>query len=307
MNNKTLAIIFTALVGAFLLSKMFGSNKSRSFEPNILSLNSDDITEILVQAPGESTSTLSQTDGMWMVSNGDQTYQANQNVASSMLKEISKIEADKVISRSAENAVKYGTDEDSATKITAKSRGKTIGDILVGRFSFNQQTRQPISYVRLAGQDETYLIGSFMASSLNKDFNGLRDKSLISFDPAEVASLSYSNPTGGRTDFVLNLDHNWITSTESVIDSAEIASYLNSISNKSGTQFINEPTVMGGELEEITLTLLNGESLIIRSFKMADDRYKISSDQYADNVFESTESAIYQQIFGRIKELMEQD
>ena len=143
MSNKVLAIIFGILGVAFLLSKMLGGNKSRSFDPQIVQINSEDITELIIVAPGADPATVWKEQGQWMVRNGTNSYKANETVVSSIIREMSSIKADKVISRSLENGAKYGTNEDSGTKITAKSGAKTLTEIIVGRFSFNQQTRQP--------------------------------------------------------------------------------------------------------------------------------------------------------------------
>lgn len=301
MSNKVLTIIFGVLVAAFLLSKMLGGNKSRSFDPQIVQINSEEITELIIAAPGTEPATVQKEQGQWIVSNGANSYKANETVVSSMIREMSSIEADKVISRSLENAAKYGTDGDSGTKITAKSDAQILTEIIVGRFSFNQQTRQPISYVRLSDEDETYLIGSFMASSLNKDFNGLRDKSLLSLTPSEINSIQYKSD---NQEFSLDLgmDNNWITSNESAVDSASVAQFLNTLSNKSGVQF-TDTSAPSNSGESIRFNS-QGSSIQVFATMIDEDKYVIYSDQHPDNIFESTGSSIYQQIFGKFKDLV---
>ncbi len=300
MSNKVLAIIFGLLVVAFLLSKMLGGNKSRSFDPQILQINSEDITELIITAPGADPTTVLKEQGQWMVSNGTNSYKANEAVVSSMIRAMSSIEADKIISRSPENGVKYGTDEDSGTKITAKSDAKTLAEIIVGRFSFNQQNRQPISFVRMSNEDKTYLIGSFIASSLKKDFNGLRDKSLLSLTPSEINSIQYKSDSQVLS-LDLGMDNKWITRNESIVDSAAVSQFLNTLSNKSGVKF-NDVNISSGSGESITFSSQES-SIQVFAIMTGEEKYLIYSDQYPDNIFESTESGIYQQIFRRFKDL----
>jgi hypothetical protein len=302
MNNKILGIILAALVLLFLGNRFFSANKNRSFDPNVLSLDTDEINRIEISIPGESTSTLTKLGDSWRVSNGTDEYLADEYAVNSVLGELKSIEADKVVGRSDEKAEEFEVSPDKGARIVAKKDKKTLADIYIGRFSFNQQTRQPISYIQLAKKDETYLVNKFLAMSLKKDFNSLRDKSFVGVEKDDIRNLRLVKE--GVENQISKVADAWHTNEGIVLDSLKISNYLNRLASLKGSTF-SESTSAAVDSHTLEIGLGSGENISIKASIVEENKFRMESSSQPQNVFESNEHGIFKQVFWDLVEMLE--
>ena len=100
MDNKKLAIILGVLIAIFAISQFTGTNKSRSFDPNVLSFDDSSVDEIEITIPGSTSSSLRKTGDQWNISDGNQEFLADGFAVSSLLSELKSIKAKKIAARS---------------------------------------------------------------------------------------------------------------------------------------------------------------------------------------------------------------
>ena len=104
---------------------------------------------------------LKKENNFWAVSKGNVTTKANANAVNSILKNLVLIKTKRVAAKSPEKWVNYEVEETSGSRIKVYAGDKLLEDFIVGRFSFDQQSRQSISYVRLTNGDEVYAVDGF--------------------------------------------------------------------------------------------------------------------------------------------------
>ena len=301
MSNKILGIILATLVLLFLANRFFSGNKNRSFDPVVLSLDTEQVNRVEISTPGDGNSILTKKDNGWSVSNGTESYLADVNAVSSILNELKTIEADKVVGRSDEKAEAHETSPEKGTRIVAKKDKKTLADIFIGRFSFNQQTRQPISYVRLAKEEETYLVNKFLAMSLKKDFNSLRDKSFVSVEKDQITNLTISS--GVVQNQISKVGDQWQSNDGIILDSLKINNYLDRLANLKGSIF-SESTAIGADSHSLHIGLNNGENITVNASIVEENKFRVTSTSEPQNVFESNDSGVFKQIFTDLLEML---
>lgn len=301
MSNKKLAILLGVLVLIFAISQFTGDNKSRSFDPNVLELDDSTISQIEITIPGEPISIVQKKGEEWYVSNGSEEYLADINAVSGILNELKSVKAKKVVARSDEKAANFDTDDDKATHIQLKNGDKKIADVKVGRFSFDQQSRQPISFIRKTGENETYLVQSFMAMSTKKDFNGLRDKSFVSLNQDQIQAIDLTTPSLSSNAQLEN--GIWRTDQGVSIDSTGMSTYLTGVSNINGTTFSETPMNQSPDYL-INFSLSDGSRVTIEAARADDNQFILKSSQNHENIFQSAASGIYQKTFGALEEIM---
>ena len=295
MNNKTLGIILLALLILFGVSQFMGNNKNRSFDPNVLSLVPEDVDRIEFTNATQGTVTATKNGEEWEVSDGTKTYKGDKFAIEAAIGELKSVIAKKVAARSKEKAVDFDTDDEKSTRIKAYQSNKMLADVNIGRFSFDQQSRQPISYIRKNSEKETYLVQSFLAMSTKKDINSIRDKSFISVSNSSISGLQLLSPNG---NFILeNLNGSWFTSDQIAIDSSGMSKYLENLQDLKGNTFHIGSTENTEPEYALDIKLTDGSSITSYAVKLDDENFAVHSSQNSENVFESNNSGIVKKIF----------
>jgi hypothetical protein len=301
MDNKKLAIILGVLIAIFAISQFTGTNKSRSFDPNVLSFDDSSVDEIEITIPGSTSSSLRKTGDQWNISDGNQEFLADGFAVSSLLSELKSIKAKKIAARSEEKAANFDTNKEAATHIVVKSGGKVLADVNVGRFSFDQQSRQPISYIKKAKEDETYLVQSFLAMSTKKDFNSLRDKSFLSIDKSQIQYLELTTPSLNVS--LSSFGNLWQTVDGIGLDSTAMEKYLDGLNDLKGVTFGSNNS---GGLSDYSLsaTLKDGNMVTVEALRTEENKFIISSSSTHRNMFESDENGLFKKVFRDLEDLL---
>jgi len=301
MNNKTLAIVLGVLVAVFAISQFTASNKSRSFDPNVLTVDEGSVDALEVTIAGGSTSLLSKKEGQWYVSNGSQEFLADEFAVTSVLGELESVKAKKVVARSEEKAVGFETNEAAATRIVAKRGNEVLADVNIGRFSFDQQSRQPISYIKKSNEEETYLVQSFLAMSMKKDFNSLRDKSFLALNKADIQVLQISTPISDMS--ISPNGNNWETTDGIALDSSGVQKFLDGLADLKGTTFSEGADSRMADYT-MTISLKDGTQSTITASKFEEDNYILYSSAHPQNVFESNQTGLFKKVFTDLEHLL---
>lgn len=299
MNNKRLGLIFAALLGLYLLSKLFGRDRERSFDPNIVQIDTSVISQVTIYpAQGQPAFNLDRAGSGWQVSSGGNNYTATSSSINALLTGISEIKADRIVSKNPEKLVDYGLDDLARTRIEVKGGSGALGDIEVGRFNYNQTTRSGISYLKLGGQPEVYSVDGFLSMTLNQAMDNYRNKRVLQTTKADLTRVTCRY--GNQTFIYGKGEEGWSDENNNAVDSTKVDRYLNTLASVSGNEFANQASMRGPEIAELVVEGNNMAGPVqIQCFASQDTSHHfiISSSLNAEGQFFSDSSGIYKRLF----------
>ncbi|MEM1324220.1 MAG: DUF4340 domain-containing protein [Bacteroidota bacterium] len=236
MNNKTLLLIFAALVLLYLGSQLMGGKKERSFDPEIVNIDTTVVDRIVFHPKADEFKEVRLEKGAegWMISKETVTVPAQGSAVSAMLSELRNIRASRIAAKSEEKWGEYEVDAATGNRVQVYKGAEVLADLVIGRFAFNPQARSGTSYLRLNDQPDVYAVDGFLSAGLSRGFNSFRDASLVKFNKDDITSLQFL----GMESFNLNKgpDNQWLADGNPV-DSAKVANFLNNIQNVNGSNF----------------------------------------------------------------------
>ena len=128
---------------------------------------------------------------------------ADQDAVSSMVSNLSSLNADKVIEDKATDLKPYGLTDPTLDIQVTKKDGKTAG-VLVG----DDTPTGSGAYARLPNDPRVFTIASFVKSSLDKRPEDLRDKRLMTFDSEKLTRVELQ-AKGQTVEFGKNAANEW--------------------------------------------------------------------------------------------------
>ena len=298
MNNKVLALIFLILLGLIALGKMNSGKKQRSFDPNIVALDTAAITKVLISPKTDGVEVKLEKDaGNWTVSKNGKSYTATASAVKSLLAGLSTIKAQRVTAKRQEKWAEYELDDETKGRFQVFTANDKVADLMIGRFDFSQQARTATSFVRKVGEDEVYAVDGFLSASLSQDYNSYRDKAILKLDKNALESIVLQ--VDERTKTFQNNQGNWTDETGVAQDSTKMAGWINSLSNLNGSLTENlDASTLGSPHAKLTINT-TGVSHTVKCYKREGEKpYKIHSSQNSEAWFESDENATYKSLFG---------
>ncbi len=310
MNNRKLTLVFVVLFGIWGLTKYTTKDTSHSFKTDLIAIDTSQITIIKIdpKSSEESEMTLQRnTTSQWIATKGTVTVPADRGAVNSFLKNIQLIKTKRVAAKKKERWSDYEVDEEKGTSIKIYAGSQLLEDFVVGRFSFNQQTRQGLSFVRINGGDEVYAIDGFLSRTLRQGFDSYRNKKLLSIVKEDIRGLSLTNENGVVRTYA-KANNQW-TSDGVAIDSSAIASYLSGITNVVSSNFVDDidPTTYSipkyRNLQISGNNLLEPISVTCYRDEARTPSYILQSSENKASYFSSEESDLFQVIFGVLEAL----
>ena len=298
MNNKRLAIIFAGLALIYVLSKLFGTNRERSFDPNIIQVDTSQVTSVVVHpAQGAPAFTLRREGAGWKLDNNGKSYTVTSSAINALLSNVSSIKADRVVSKNPEKYLDYGLDDLARTKLELKNGDKIIDGVEVGRFNYNQTTRSGISYIKKAAAPEVYSVEGFLSMSLNQAMDNYRNKMILQTTRDDLTRISY-NSAGVNYEYA-NQGGFWVDENNQPVDSVGMQSYLSTLGSISGNQFADEASAIGSELGTM---LIEGNNMAgpveigVYASQDTSQQFVLSSSLNPEGRFFSDSSGIYKRL-----------
>lgn len=309
MNNKTLLIIFVALLAAWGLSQMNSGKRNRSFKTDLIQIDTASITTINLYPKSDEQKeiTLSKENGMWVATQGTVTTKANQSAIKALIGNLGLIKTKRIAAKKQEKWKDYEVEETSGSRVKVFAGSQLLEDFIVGRFSFNQQTRSGLSFVRLTNEDEVYAVDGFLSMTMSQGFDSYRVKEFIKLNTGDITSLTLTNNDGTVRQFSA-INGQW-TKEGNPIDSTTMATYLTGIQNTFGGNFVDglEEGTLSSQLFK-TLTIAGNNlvsSISVNCYRdiNREKPYLMRSSQNKDAVFESGEDGIYEKVFTKLETL----
>jgi Domain of unknown function (DUF4340) len=160
----------------------------------LLTIPDDQFQEIRVRKVTGEVEDLQRENGKWRMTQ-PKPLAADQDAVSSMVSNLSSLNADKVIEEKAGDLKPYGLTDPTLSIQIKRKDGKT-DELLVG----DDTPTGSGAYAKLAGDPRVVTIASFVKSSLDKKPEDLRDKRLLTFDQDKLTRVELQ-AKGGAVEF----------------------------------------------------------------------------------------------------------
>ncbi len=188
INNKILAIGLLVLIGIFVATRLYRAPKQDgNVRKELVSIEAEKIDEVRI-SKGDSAIVIRKANGQWTVSKNDKTLPADSGLVARMIQSARALHPKRLASRKQEKWPEFQVDLASGTKVAFLSEGDTEGELVVGKFGFNQpagggdggqfggQNIEAYTYVRLVDEDEVYIVDGFLSASFPTAVNEWKRK-----------------------------------------------------------------------------------------------------------------------------------
>lgn len=185
------SLLAAAAILAGLAVALYFSNKQEaakaakpatSTTPKIVSLTDADVNKISVKAKGGAETVLQKnSSGKWQMVSPD--YPADQDAANQLVSAAANVSSDSLVEDKISDPKTYGFN-DPSLKVSITAKGKT-SNVLIG----DDTPTNSGSYAMLEGDPRVFTVASYVKSGLNKTYNDLRDKRLLTFDQDKLSRV----------------------------------------------------------------------------------------------------------------------
>ena len=186
------SLLAAAVLLAALAVGLYFSNKQKAAEAakpstdttsKVLSLTEADITKIAVKARGGAETVLDKSNaGKWQMTSPE--YPADQDAVNQLASAAASVSSDRVVEDKMSDPKTYGFN-DPSLKVDITSKGGKVSHLVLG----DDTPTNSGSYAMVEGDPKVYTVASYVKSGLNKTFNDLRDKRLLTFDQDKLSRV----------------------------------------------------------------------------------------------------------------------
>lgn len=191
-NLIILLVVIAVLIGAFIGVNMLSSeNKEPKVEEplntetvSVFEADSDTVTKITVKTPDGEYSVTKSGDKL-NLSNGS-GLRISESKLQSLIYSCSAVTASKIMSKSQEDAAKFGFDT-VENSVTVDLKDGTTKTILIGDATLDNKS----GYIKLADSNTIYLKSAYGIENLTPRYEDFIDKSLLAVDTGDLSSLKH--------------------------------------------------------------------------------------------------------------------
>jgi hypothetical protein len=315
-DNKRLLYILTGLLVILALTVLIKIPKEKAtLKERIVEFDSTDISKIIlypktsIGIPVE----FNKNNGKWNVKQGKIESASKQDEVENIIMEIMSIKPQNLVSKSKTKWTEFEVTDSTGTRIKFLDiNGKTIADLMIGKFSYKQvgnqlsmygrNNIQGTSYIRLTGEDEVYGVDGFLSLSFNRAFNDWRDNNLISFSKDDITDIKYIYPSD--SSFTLSRkESKWFIDNVQA-DSSAVAEFINTLSNADGQDFDD---TFKPDINPDYQLVIEGNNLLsisVKCYRRSGDNYILNSSLNPDIYFSSKADGVIKRVFKSRKDLI---
>lgn len=256
LNTKSLILILVIAVALYFISTLF-EKKERTFKSELVAVDTSEITaiEIIPKAGIQEAILLSRKGKVWGLEKGGIAYNADQLASGNVLSELVKLTPERVAANDPARWDELEVTDTTGTRVKLFKGKKVVSEIYIGKFNYQQNPQaQQMAYqqqgrgkmsthVRLAGEDEVYVVDGFLKMNIQADLNTYRNKTLCSVIPENITRLTFKDP---QSSFTLALEDSVWKVNGIPADSMKTTQYLNSLRRVTSTNFIDTEEVLSG-------------------------------------------------------------
>lgn len=238
LNTKFLIIILVVLGAIVLINKLYLSKKSENtFRATFVQIDTSLVNKILIfpRADKGKEIKIEKTASGWEVQQDKMKAAADTNFIRGVLASFVEMKSIALAGEDKSSWKDLQVTDSAGTQLKIFTSDDRTYDMVVGKFGYNQQTRNGITYIRHTDEEAVYTIEGFLSFSINQGFNSWRNKTFIRGNKDDWASLSFSYP--GDSSFTLaKQGASWMIDGM-VTDSAKTEQYLSQVANLQSSGF----------------------------------------------------------------------
>lgn len=232
-NQLALLLILTLAIVAqqFVLSS--GNQASFTAKPFLLEVEKIDKISI---KDSKNEVVLEKGLTHWIVKQPNQAN-ADANAIDALLSEIEKLTFNYVADTGSDKFANYELSDSLATQLQVWQAGQPVAKLYLGKFEYDQTTRQLTTHVRLNNSENIYAVNGFLKMTINTDEATYRNKQLVE---TERTSINQIDISGTQESFSLVKQENGWFIGEEKTDSTATELYLEKMALLSSRFFLNE-------------------------------------------------------------------
>lgn len=298
LNTKTLIIVLVLLIGFVAWNKYQAKKSESTFRDVFVDIDTSAVSQVIIYPKAEKGKEvkLAKTASGWELQSDKIKAAADTAAVRGLLASFVKV---KSLSLAAEdesgwNDLQVG--DTSGTRIKIITKDKTY-DMVIGKFGYNQEAQNGITYIRHANEQQVYSIGGFLSMMIGQGPGSWRIKTFITGNKANWNSLTFTYPHD--SSFVLQKQGNaWLVNGNAA-DSAKTEQYLTTISNLQNMGFADQYAPAAPPVFTLTISGNNQPAPITVHAYQADsvDKYILHSSLNPGAYFSESKSHLAQQVF----------
>ena len=298
-NSKWLIIAFVALLALVLINQLVKNSKGEStLRSTLVEATAEEIQAISFYDKGAGSAEIKvvRRDEGWIIESGKQEYNADNELIANMLNEVTTLKPNTLVATEKDQWAEYDVSDTSAIHVVLHGEKKTIADLFIGRFSYNQQNRKPTTFVRTAGDKKVYSVEGYLSMTFNRDINSLRNKSLFRGNRNDISRIVFNYP--GDSSFILSKEGVTWFIDGSPVDSTATINYLNNIVYVIGSDFVDsyDLSTYQGDVYKMTIERNNLPSVEMTAYRQ-DPGCLVTSSENKGTIFRDGTFALYNKIF----------
>jgi hypothetical protein len=309
-DNKRLIILLAGLIAIMLFTTIIRNPKENAtLKSRIIEFDTSDVSKIILYPKLSKNNPVefNRINSKWAVQQGTITSATQKGAVQNILSEVVNIKPQSLAAMSKSKWEEFELSDSLATRVKFLNKsGKIIGDLMVGKFTYKQGNEQSggyggnniqgTSFVRLYNEKEVYGVDGFISFYFSGSFNDWRDKTLASFNPADVINVTFTYPADSSYKLIKK-DLKWYVDNQPA-DSTKITNFLNELRSLNG-QDINDS--FKPVLNPTYQLLVEGNNLLSLNVKCYEnsnqDEYILNSSLNPEIYFSCKRNGIFEKLF----------
>ncbi len=237
--------------------------------PFLIPVTPETTDSVVIRSPTDTIQLVRAENGAWTV-NG---FDASATVTTEFFQSLDASTGAELVARSASSHQRMGVDSVGGTHVVFSGEGRRLLHLIVGESGRPFRSR----YVRLAGDNDVYLLRGDVVSAFDRSVTDWREKNIATVDPSSVSEIRVERAS--RSYAVIRGDSAWTFEDGTPADSLitrRIAESFNPLTAQ-GTAFATPAQVDSADFArpDRRLTLRNGlgDTLVSLLFDSTDTGY----------------------------------
>jgi hypothetical protein len=310
INNRQLLAIFGLLLTVVVIVKFMDSRKGeRNFSSDLFKPDTADLVQVNIvnnQQSGQSY-LLEKVNDRWQIVKEGETYRADDAAVSAILTALQDLKPKRVAATDRSRWENYEVTDSTAIRVDAETKQGKRFSVYIGKFSYQQPKGQNpyamqggpsgtmTSYIRPGNEEIVYAVDGFLRMTFGRSVDDLRDKTIISGNPAQWRKLSYTYP--GDSSFVLTRNDGGWNVNDLKADSVATMRYLNKIKQLDGVRILNDMNLTGAAYSLEIETFDAENSLQVKAFEYEDGSYLIESSENKGVAIDGNTADLFNRLF----------
>jgi len=300
-NNslKKYAIIFGVLLFIVLFMFVFNTGeRERTFKNNLVSIDTASVTSVLLYPKSEHHHEvkLYKTDGIWKIDlKIGKTVSVPKEKIKNLFNQLLSIKPNRLAARESSKWHEFEVDT-TGTRVEVYEGNDVTLDIVIGKFSYQQQLRSMNSFVRLEDDKDVYEVNGFLSMTFNQGENAYRNARLISGNTNNWVRLAFDYPADSSFQMI-KVNNKW-KSNGKQLDSAKVANYLRQLMRTTNNNFVDNPSkdLLNKPTMKLRIDTDDNKVITLQMYGNSKDQI-ISSSMNTESYFDAAKNKFSGKIF----------